>query len=538
MLLRLVAGSALLCITLHGQPTLADQPTAVPAATAVAPGPAGVEGIYQAAGTSSLWAGAGPAADRRAALAALLARESPVDVTLLKRLGGADGPDRRAADRAMSAAFLDYLTRRGGGVPPTSADVETVLRLLQRPVPAEPLALAQLDLRVVEALGGWVPVDTFRPEPVADASPAELRLVAFVNGAPVEPPAAAKPLPVESSLRARLVQSGDLAPDGAEPVEAGIRRFQDRHGLAPDGVVGAQTLAALNAPVSWQIRQIDLNLARSAQLRGRSSSDRHVVVNVPAYRLEVVDQGRVVLEARVIVGDEETPTPIFDDNIRYIELNPSWYVPPSIVEELQAKEFRKAGYFESNGFEWRGGGETGKPLRLVQRPGATNALGQMKFLFPNHHAVYIHDTAKRGLFGRSERSLSHGCIRVENPMALALALAGDEGWDQARFETALATGKTRRVTLQRPVPVYLDYITAFVDAAGRLQLRQDLYGHDRDGIALFPDKAGAAPPPPSGRPTVPDARPDDDGIEANGPVAPLPEPAQRADAEPAPAALN
>ena len=144
---------------------------------------------------------------------------------------------------------------------------------------------------------------------------------------------------------------------------------------------------------------------------------------------------------------------------------------------------------------------------LVQKPGPSNALGRIKFLFPNHHAVYLHDTSQRGLFGRSQRSLSHGCVRVEKPNDLAMALLGDQGWTRSRLDAAYASQKTQRIELAEPVPIFLDYRTAFVDESGRLQLRPDLYGHDRDGVVLFPEK-GLPPvqlPPPAQEPPVADA---------------------------------
>jgi L,D-transpeptidase YcbB len=271
-----------------------------------------------------------------------------------------------------------------------------------------------------------------------------------------------------------------------------VKRFQERHGLAADGVVGGRTLATLNAPVSRQIAQVRLNLART--VADRSGLPRYVVVNVPGFELKVVDRGAVTLRSRVIVGERDNPTPIFDDRIRFIEVNPSWYVPDSIAPELVEKEELRPGYLAKNGFSWRGGSEPGSLARLVQKPGPDNALGRIKFLFPNHHAVYLHDTPQPKLFGRSQRSLSHGCVRVEKPEALAIALLGDQGWDERRLNAAFASRKTQRVQLDQPVPVFLDYRTAFVDERGRLNLRPDLYGHDRNGITEFEGKG--LPPEP------------------------------------------
>jgi murein L,D-transpeptidase YcbB/YkuD len=328
-------------------------------------------------------------------------------------------------------------------------------------------------------------------------------VVAFVHGEqaaraqlPAPTAEAGKPEVVEASLRRRLVQSGDLR-DG-EPTASGVKRFQARHGLVADGVVGARTLAALNTPVARQIRQLELNQARSRDDELRRRAPRYVEVNIPAYELRLIEHGEVVLRSRVIVGDADTPTPVFDDQIRYIELNPYWYVPASIVPELVRQAGGDTSFFQRNNYIVRGGPGTGEPLRLVQRPGPGNALGRMKFLFPNHHAVYLHDTSQPRLFGRAERSLSHGCVRVEKPMELAVALLARDGWDEARIQAALARGKTQRIELSEPVPVLLEYRTAFVDDAGVLQFRPDIYGHDAAGIGTFAE---------TGRPMVPRAMP-------------------------------
>ena len=273
-----------------------------------------------------------------------------------------------------------------------------------------------------------------------------------------------------------------------------MRRFQRRHGLVADGVAGARTIAALNAPVGAQIAQLRLNLARVEP--DRTGLPRYVEVNIPGFELRVVDRGQVVLRSRVIVGGKDNETPIFDDRIRYIEVNPSWYVPASIVPELLEKEAKRPGYLESSGFRWRGSDEPGARQTLVQKPGPDNALGRIKFLFPNDHAVYLHDTPQPKLFGRSQRSLSHGCVRVEKPNELALALLGDQGWDMGRLDAAYGSRKTQRIHLAQPVPVFLDYRTAYVDDEGRLNLRPDLYGFDKAGVTMFAGK-GLRPEPPS-----------------------------------------
>jgi hypothetical protein len=468
--------------------------------------------LYAARGGVPLWTGDGGAAARRAVMLALLVAEKRADPA------GADTPalaaafarlapsDQRAAERELSRAALGYLARRNGGEPVPPARALKALRPLDGADPAAPLAAALTQLLVVRELGGWRAVGTV-PGPPPTAEP--LALVSpEVDVAPAFPKR--QQVPEVGALRRRLVQSADLSATYLEGEETdahlvdAVRRFQQRHGLAPDGVVGARTLAELNAPIAGDVAQVRLNLARPQA--DRSRLPRYVEVNVPGYELRLIEHGRPVLRSRVIVGEEDSPTPIFADRIRTVELNPSWYVPRSIALELLEKEERKPGYLAANDFYWKAASAPGASDRLIQRPGPKNALGRVKFLFPNHHAVYLHDTPERAAFGRSRRGLSHGCVRVEKWRELAAALLAPEGWTAARLEQALAAGRTRRVDLAAPVPVFLDYRTAYVDDLGRLNLRADLYGHDRTGVTTFDGPAApvetapmsdAGPPPPA-----------------------------------------
>jgi murein L,D-transpeptidase YcbB/YkuD len=325
-------------------------------------------------------------------------------------------------------------------------------------------------------------------------------------------------------LQARLVQSGDLAPadataDRGDALERAVRRFQLRHGLAEDGVVGPRTLAMLNMPVAAQIRQVGLNIARAPHLAGRERHPRYLEVNVPAFELRLVEAGQVVLRSRVIVGEADNPTPLFDEAIRYLELNPPWYVPPRIAGELADEHRADPDYFARHGFVWLTG-TLAATAPLMQRPGPENALGRVKFAFPNRHAIYLHDTPKRGLFARSERSLSNGCIRVEKATELALALLAPQGWDAARYEAALTRARTQRVELAQPVPVFLDYRTAFVDDGGLLHLHPDIYGHDSAGTGTFTGKALRLP---RSRPPQPELRPAMRAVDVEGERSTAPE---------------
>ena len=216
-----------------------------------------------------------------------------------------------------------------------------------------------------------------------------------------------------------------------------------------------------------QIAQIRLNLARVEP--DRSGLPRYVEVNVPGFELRVVDRGQVVLRSRVIVGEQgqrdadlRRPDPLCRGQ-------PVLVRAASIVPELLEKEAKRPGFLAGGGFQWRGSGEPGARQTLVQKPGPDNALGRIKFLFPNEHAVYLHDTPQPRLFGRSQRNLSHGCVRVEKPNELALVLLGDQGWTMGRLDAAYASRRTQRIHLTEPVPVFLDYRTAFVDQGGPAQ---------------------------------------------------------------------
>ena len=347
------------------------------------------------------------------------------------------------------------------------------------------------------------------------------------------PPPAERPRPQPDvpELRRRLVQSLDLAAQHATgdrldgSVAQAVRRFQARHGLVPDGVVGFKTAALLNESVSDQIGRVELNMARNLAaniVSGRAGFHRYVEVNVPSFELRLVENGRVTYRSRVIVGDEDKPTPVFDDWMRYIDLNPSWYVPRSIEQEILDKEAKEPGYMSKAGFVWQPAGP-GLPRRLIQRPGPENALGRLKFVFPNRNSVYIHDTPNRGLFNRSDRTLSHGCIRLEQPLGLAAALLRSQGWDQARLDAALQEPKTHRVRLDSPVPVFLDYRTATLDAEGRLLLWPDVYGYDEEGITHFPMKG--LPPEQEPAPPQPEAtppRPETVAVQQATPPTPAP----------------
>jgi murein L,D-transpeptidase YcbB/YkuD len=320
------------------------------------------------------------------------------------------------------------------------------------------------------------------------------------------------------ALRARLAASGDLdAPGDRDSVvydpalEAAARRFQGRMGLEPDGVIGAATLAELNASAADRIRQLRVNLDRGRVLL-HDLPDKFVVVNIAGYAAYVVEGEKVVWSSRVQVGKPYRRTPLFRSEINYLVLNPTWTVPPGIIKsdilpaaKKDPSSIARKGLkvLDSGGREvapasvdWSrySGGHI--PYTLRQDPGPKNALGRVKLMFPNPYHVYLHDTPSQDLFNRAERAFSSGCVRVERALELAeIALGDADRWNAASIESVIAGGKLQNVTLKRKLPVLLTYWTAWVDAEGRLNFRRDLYGQDGRWAAALdaPFKVRARP---------------------------------------------
>lgn len=339
-----------------------------------------------------------------------------------------------------------------------------------------PMAKALADYRVIAAKGGWPSV------------PSGPKLLRGDVGERV------------ALLRQRLFVTRDLTRGRESDIfdddlEAAVQRFQLRHGLEPDGSIGKETLEALNVPVEMRIRQLQLGIERQKELSTKLG-DRYVAVNIPDFRLNVVDNGRPVLGMKVVVGRRrQWQTPLLSSRIKYLILNPKWNVPAGIFEKELIHNLRKDPTYLSrhNMAVIQTSGERADPslidwtqvsgknpgLRIVQREGAGNSLGRIKFMFPNPHDVYLHDTPQKKLFARDMRALSHGCVRVEQPMDLAVYLMKDSPeWSRERIESAIASGRNRNVSLPLPIDVHIIYVTAWVDSQGTVNFRNDIYGHD------------------------------------------------------------
>lgn len=297
----------------------------------------------------------------------------------------------------------------------------------------------------------------------------------------------------------RLAISGDLENAGREfdtydeELQSAVRRFQARHGLEQDARIGKQTLRALNTPAAQRVEQLRHNIERTRQVFGTPRAD-FLLVNIPAFTVTLFRDGVERSTTRVVVGDDETQTPLFEAQLRSVVLNPTWTVPRTIAsEELLPKIQADIGYLARNGYdvvdrdgnridpsniEWLTLNKNSFPYTLVQRPGPLNELGRIKFLFPNDYGVCMHDTPKKFLFAHDSRAFSHGCVRVEDPVDFAAHLLGPEGWTRDRIAAQLDTRETHTIVLANPLPVVLVYLTAEAAADGTVYFYRDIYGRD------------------------------------------------------------
>ena len=310
--------------------------------------------------------------------------------------------------------------------------------------------------------------------------------------------------PRVTTIRQRLVVTTDMPAVSMESslydaaVEAGVKQFQQRHGFEADGIVGKGTLAAMNVPIKARIGQLRVNLDRARWVLHDLPQD-FVVTDIAGFNLLYIRNGQEAWKTRVQVGKTYRKTPVFRDRIRYIEFNPTWTIPPGILrKDILPKVKRDPEYLRNKNMvvlnqqgtqidtatiDWSQYPGKGFPYLIRQQPGPNNALGRVKFIFPNKHAVYLHDTPSKSGFKRAERAFSSGCIRVQNPFHFAeLLLADKPGWDRAKIDAVVESRKTTRVNLSKPLTVMLLYWTAAVDNERRVVFKQDIY--DRDGAVL------------------------------------------------------
>ncbi len=493
-----------------------------------------VRRIYAARDAAPLWIRPdAPTAAMRALLERLCAAEReglrpsayPLDsIATALQQAYADPPDDdslRAArlatlDRLLTTAFAAYTDDLVNGrvppekvgnwyVDPPTPDVATVLRhalaegvrptldsLADRNRSYVVLRQALNRYRALAAEGGWSPV----PD------------------GPVRAPRALDARPARR--RPRLAGRGDLPADAPgdsatfnEAVGDAVQRFQQRHGLEADGVVGPNTLEALNVPAEARAEQIALNLERHRWLPKRLGNT-FLFVNLTDFRLSAYEDGALAFDMPVIIGEQGWRTPAFADTMSHVVFGPYWNVPASIaIEELLPQIREDSTFLARNNYEVVNA--NGVPVdtsrlskaaladyevRIRQKPGPGNALGQIKFMFPNNYNIYLHDTPQEHLFARDERALSHGCIRVAGPVRLADYVLSDEGWPRDSIRAAMREVENRRVPVDRPIPVFIAYLTAWAAEDGTVHFREDLYDYDpalRQELGTLEPETNACP---------------------------------------------
>jgi murein L,D-transpeptidase YcbB/YkuD len=477
---------------------------------------AALQALYARHGSQPLWSSSGNPMPQARALVELLRHADDYGLRPGDYFIAAEPAGDGSADTALSAAALRFLRDvHEGRVDPHAAGFDLAL-----PRPAfdavasvEQLAAAQ-DPRAVIAAAE----PPFYHYQLLKTALARYRVIAAGSPPPPLPPLPRRvvrpgePYPDAAALRARLIASQDLDPAEAlagsdrtlDPaLVAALRRFEARHQLDPDGVLGEAVLRELNTPVTQRIRQIELALERWRWLP--PLREPPIIVNIPQFRLfafrTTQDRAADILQMDVIVGQayRRTQTPVFAGELKYVVFRPYWDVPVSIARrEILPKLLRDPAYLDREHLELVAGPDDAAQvlpptapnlqrvgngeLRLRQRPGADNSLGLVKFILPNVHDVYLHGTPARQLFSRPVRAFSHGCIRVGDPAALAEFVLRDTPgeWTAAKVGAAMEGADSRRVDLTRPIPVMIVYTTALATEAGPVLFFHDIYGHDRE----------------------------------------------------------
>lgn len=322
------------------------------------------------------------------------------------------------------------------------------------------LKQALAELRAIQARGVWKTMSTGPTLKMGDSGP---RVV---------------------ELRSELIARGDLAAGAAESMTfdadlaAAVKRFQYRHGLTGDSVCGPAVIAEINVPVTTRIQQVRLAMERLRWLPPISSG-RRIAVNIADFRAYVFDGDSITFETAAVVGKRYHETPMFTASMTYVVINPYWNVPASITRaEIMPKIKADPQYLTKNHMEMNGN-------VVRQLPGPWNSLGRFKFMFPNPHNIYLHDTPSRTLFSLADRAFSHGCVRLQKPAELAALLLKEQGWTPERIQATVATGQQTVVTLDQPIPVTISYATAFRTPDGLLHYTRDVYGRDAKLVAAL-----------------------------------------------------
>jgi L,D-transpeptidase YcbB len=506
MLSAAVSGSLALAAAAEPQITPFSQSVAITASKDEA-----VAAVYTARSYAPIWTGAGDAARRQALLTVLagagdhglpVAAYDPAVLAQAFRAAATEG-DRGRVDVMMTRALLDYMQDMTMGViSPRAIDATIVIeraefdgaamlteflaapspeRFLRDLVPQAPeyaqLMRERLRLQGLIADGGWGPAVVAEKLVPGEAGPAVV------------------------ALRDRLMRMGYLRRSVTAVYDAGIaravQRFQTDHGLTADGVAGAGTIAAVNVGPEARLQSVLVALERLRWIGGTERGARHIWVNLPDFTAKVIDHGRVTFSTRAVIGKDEDGrhTPEFSDMMEYMVVNPSWSVPRSITVneylpllQRNPNAVRHLNVIDGNGrvvprgaVNFAAYSARTFPFALRQAPSDGNALGLVKFMFPNQYNIYLHDTPAKDLFAHEVRAYSHGCVRLGSPFDFAYTLLAAQTDDpQGTFARALRGGNETTVRLDVPLPVHLVYFTAWPGAKGQMGYRSDVYGRDRD----------------------------------------------------------
>jgi murein L,D-transpeptidase YcbB/YkuD len=475
---------------------LADRPEAERAA---------IDRFFARRDYAPFWTEGGRAEALIAALEDSSAQGLPAGRYDLEALDVPDAADRPAAAQE-AAATVNYLKFAGdlaAGVLPRRAVGAEIGPRTARPGPAALLAGLEAGT-VAETLRGLEPADPDYRRLIGEKARLEQLAQAGTWGPPVPDGPTLHPGDVDprvADLRGRLARLGYLQASGEagpafDPALTGaVQRFQRDHALEDDGVVGTMTLAAINAPVETRLAQVVVNLER-LRWTSRELGERYLYVNIPDFSVNLMEGGQSVWRSKVVVGKARvTETPEFSGEVRTMVVNPTWHIPDSIaIRDYLPKLQRDPMVLKRQGIRLltRRGTEINPrlvdftqytpanfPFRIKQRPSDDNALGQVKFLFPNEHSVYMHDTPHRELFARGVRAFSNGCIRLEKPVELAeMLLTGQVPDPAGYYRDLVAAGKERAVKLERTVPVLITYRTVTFEPDGTARYREDVYGRD------------------------------------------------------------
>lgn len=491
---------------------------------------AAVDGFFAARAYAPFWTGTAAGQERElvAALADAGAQALPVDRYdpdgLAALFDPATAATPEAREVAASRAYLAFARDISGGiVRPAAVAPEYVDRKPVRPAPS--VLMARLDKEPVASI--LRALEPAAPD-YARLKAEKLRLEQMTQAASWGPevPEGETLHPGDTdarvaALRARLARLGYVEPTGdvASPafdpeLVAAVERFQRDFGLNDDGVVGSLTLDAINAPAETRLAQVAVNLERMRWMP-KDLGARYLWVNIPDFTVRLIEDGKETWQSRVVVGKTAvTETPEFDGLVRTIVVNPTWHIPDSIaIRDYLPKLQRNPMVLKNAGIDLMTRGGTvinpklvdftqytpeNFPFRIKQRPSDDNALGQVKFLFPNHFSVYMHDTPHRDLFARDVRAFSNGCIRLQKPVELAhILLTGQVADPEAAYDAWRDAGKEKAVTLEHPIPVHIVYRTVFFEADGTPRFRPDVYGRDATVFAMM-KQAGVTLPAAQG----------------------------------------